>query len=186
MIIDDLSEPELVLWEAFPAARPVDLPGAVVRAEIIARLLLGGAERRAGQTPGLQLSGARITGRLDLSYAEVQHPLILKECDFEQAPILTAAHTGLIGLATSRLPGLQAADAVIGGGLRLEACVINGPLLLSGAQVSGTLGLSTGWNLHEFRHSALTHLGEAGASLLMLMAKSRHKKPENLLRYFKP
>ncbi|MEQ4725241.1 hypothetical protein [Nonomuraea sp. B19D2] len=47
-------------------------------------------------------------------------------------------------------------------------------------------GPSTGWDLHEFRHSALTHLGEAGASLLMLMAKSRHKKPENLRRYFKP
>ncbi|MGW4476028.1 hypothetical protein ACWENQ_40710 [Nonomuraea sp. NPDC004354] len=31
-------------------------------------------------------------------------------------------------------------------------------------------------DLHEFRHSSLTHLGEAGASLLMLMAKSRHKK----------
>ncbi|WP_433501765.1 tyrosine-type recombinase/integrase (plasmid) [Sphaerimonospora sp. CA-214678] len=47
-------------------------------------------------------------------------------------------------------------------------------------------GPGTGWDLHEFRHSALTHLGEAGASLLMLMAKSRHKKPENLRRYFKP
>jgi hypothetical protein len=32
----------------------------------------------------------------------------------------------------------------------------------------------------------LTHLGEQGASLLMLMAKSRHKKPENVRRYFKP
>ncbi|MDT0382879.1 site-specific integrase, partial [Streptomyces sp. DSM 42041] len=29
-------------------------------------------------------------------------------------------------------------------------------------------------------------LGEAGASLLMLIAKSRHKKPENVRRYFKP
>ncbi|MFD8218330.1 tyrosine-type recombinase/integrase [Streptomyces sp. NPDC059697] len=47
-------------------------------------------------------------------------------------------------------------------------------------------GPGTGWDLHEYRHSALTHLGEAGASLLMLMAKSRHKKPENLRRYFKP
>jgi hypothetical protein len=36
------------------------------------------------------------------------------------------------------------------------------------------------------RHSSLPHLGEAGASLLMLMAKSRHKKPENARRYFKP
>ncbi|MFB7468891.1 tyrosine-type recombinase/integrase [Streptomyces sp. NPDC056224] len=47
-------------------------------------------------------------------------------------------------------------------------------------------GPGTGWDLHEYRHSALTHLGEQGASLLMLMAKSRHKKPENLRRYFKP
>jgi integrase/recombinase XerC len=44
----------------------------------------------------------------------------------------------------------------------------------------------TGWDLHEWRHSGLTHLGEAGASLLMLMAKSRHKKAENVRRYFKP
>lgn len=43
-----------------------------------------------------------------------------------------------------------------------------------------------GWDLHEYRHSSLTHLGEAGTSLLMLMAKSRHKKPENVRRYFKP
>jgi integrase/recombinase XerC len=34
----------------------------------------------------------------------------------------------------------------------------------------------------EFRRSSLTHLGEQGASLLMLMAKSRHKKPENVRR----
>ncbi|WP_326686726.1 site-specific integrase [Streptomyces sp. NBC_01795] len=43
-----------------------------------------------------------------------------------------------------------------------------------------------GWDLHEWRHSGLTHLGEAGASLPMLMAKSRHKKPENVRRYFHP
>ncbi|MGW8366825.1 tyrosine-type recombinase/integrase [Streptomyces wedmorensis] len=47
-------------------------------------------------------------------------------------------------------------------------------------------GPGTGWDLHEYRHSSLTHLGEQGASLLMLMAKSRHKKPENVRRYFKP
>lgn len=44
----------------------------------------------------------------------------------------------------------------------------------------------TGWDLHEWRHTGLTHLGEAGASLLMLMAKSRHRKPENVRRYFHP
>jgi len=47
-------------------------------------------------------------------------------------------------------------------------------------------GPGTGWDLHELRHSGLTHLGESGASLLELMAKSRHRKAENLHRYFKP
>ncbi|MCA1185951.1 hypothetical protein LCD36_05755 [Saccharopolyspora sp. 6T] len=41
-------------------------------------------------------------------------------------------------------------------------------------------GPGTGWDLHEYRHSGLTELGVQGASLLMLMAKSRHKKPENV------
>jgi hypothetical protein len=47
-------------------------------------------------------------------------------------------------------------------------------------------GPGTGWDLHEYRHSGLSHLGEQSASLLMLMAKSQHKKPENVRRYFKP
>ncbi len=47
-------------------------------------------------------------------------------------------------------------------------------------------GPGTGWDLVEWRHSGLTHLSEGGASLLMLMAKSRHKKPENVRRYFHP
>ncbi|WP_344491971.1 hypothetical protein [Nonomuraea monospora] len=141
MITDDLFEPELVLWEAFPAARPVDLPGAPVRAETIARLLLGAQERVPGRTPGVHLSGARITGRLDLSHAEVQHPLILNGCEFEEAPVLTGARTGPVELTGSRLPGLRAADAVVGGGLRLEGCVFDGPVLLGGAHVAGTLDL---------------------------------------------
>ncbi|MGW5754424.1 tyrosine-type recombinase/integrase [Nocardia rhamnosiphila] len=51
---------------------------------------------------------------------------------------------------------------------------------------AATDGPGTGWDLHELRHSGLPHLGESGASLLELMAKSRHRKAENLRRYFKP
>ncbi|PFW98403.1 Tyrosine recombinase XerD [Nocardia farcinica] len=51
---------------------------------------------------------------------------------------------------------------------------------------TATDGPGTGWDLHQLRHSGLTHLGESGASLLELMAKSRHRKAENLRRYFKP
>ncbi|GGU64680.1 hypothetical protein GCM10010211_32180 [Streptomyces albospinus] len=53
-------------------------------------------------------------------------------------------------------------------------------------QHTALAGPGTGWDLHEWRHSSLTHLGERGASLLMLMAKSRHKKAENVRRCFKP
>lgn len=45
-------------------------------------------------------------------------------------------------------------------------------------------GPGAGRDLREYRHSGLTHLGDAGASLLMLVAKSRHKKTENVRRYF--
>lgn len=44
----------------------------------------------------------------------------------------------------------------------------------------------TGWDLHELRHSGLTHLGESGISLMLFMSKSRHKKEEHARRYFKP
>lgn len=48
-------------------------------------------------------------------------------------------------------------------------------------------GPGTGWDLHEFRHSALTHLGRTpGVNLLLLMAKSRHRKADSLRMYFHP
>jgi integrase len=45
---------------------------------------------------------------------------------------------------------------------------------------------SGGWTLHRLRHSALTHLAEAGESAIMLMAKSRHRSLQTLQRYARP
>jgi hypothetical protein len=74
-----------------------------------------------------------------------------------------------------------------------DVCPVTGLARLSYGQARALLdehtalrGPGTGWDLHEYRHSALPQLGEHGASLLKLMAKSRHKKPENVRRYFKP
>jgi len=44
----------------------------------------------------------------------------------------------------------------------------------------------TGWTLHQFRHSALTHLAEADVQLPLLMAKSRHRSLRTLQRYARP
>jgi len=48
-------------------------------------------------------------------------------------------------------------------------------------------GPGAGWDLHEFRHSALTHLGRTpGVNLPLPMAKSRHRKADSLLICFHP
>ena len=45
---------------------------------------------------------------------------------------------------------------------------------------------SSGWTLHQLRHSALTHLAEADVGLPLLMAKSRHISLRSLQRYARP
>ncbi|MGI5290922.1 tyrosine-type recombinase/integrase [Nonomuraea polychroma] len=41
-------------------------------------------------------------------------------------------------------------------------------------------------DLHQLRHSAATHLGEADVPLQLIMGKTRHKNPRTALRYVKP
>ncbi|MEV6341249.1 site-specific integrase [Nocardia vinacea] len=43
-----------------------------------------------------------------------------------------------------------------------------------------------GWDLHQLRHSAATHLGEANAGLQLIMAKGRWRNPRTAMRYIKP
>jgi integrase len=44
----------------------------------------------------------------------------------------------------------------------------------------------TGWDLHQLRHSAATHLGDQGVPLQLIMAKTRHRNPRTVMRYVKP
>ncbi|MDP1847889.1 MAG: site-specific integrase [Solirubrobacteraceae bacterium] len=44
----------------------------------------------------------------------------------------------------------------------------------------------TGWNLHQLRHSAATHLGNQKVPLQLIMAKTRHKSPRTAMRYVNP
>ncbi|WP_307832768.1 site-specific integrase [Planomonospora sp. ID91781] len=43
-----------------------------------------------------------------------------------------------------------------------------------------------GLDLHQLRHSAATHLGEAEVPLQLIMAKTRHKNPRTAMRYVQP
>jgi integrase len=45
---------------------------------------------------------------------------------------------------------------------------------------------AAGWELHQLRHSAATHLGEQGVPLQLIMAKTRHRTPRTAMRYVPP
>ena len=44
----------------------------------------------------------------------------------------------------------------------------------------------TGWQLHQLRHCAATHLGENNVPLQTIMAKTRHRNPSTAMRYIHP
>ncbi|MFG2679278.1 hypothetical protein [Streptomyces sp. NPDC048392] len=62
-------------------------PAASIRADVMAALLLGadtGHTHTPGDRPALRLTGARITGRLDLRFTETAVPVLLTDCRFDE------------------------------------------------------------------------------------------------------
>jgi hypothetical protein len=152
MNIEDLTPAERALWAAFPAGESVDLttgvpaddhPGdPVIRAEVLVALLVGAVEPAPGQIAAVRLSGARITGSLNLGHAEVAVPLALSGCTFDEAPHLYWASMSSVHLMRCALPGLVASGTRVDGHLWLEGSRITGGVWLDGAHVSGILNMS--------------------------------------------
>ncbi|MBT2206648.1 MULTISPECIES: hypothetical protein [Actinomadura] len=159
MNIEDLTPSERRLWEAFPRGESVDLgtgdpalddPGGTaywgqdrsVRAEVLVALLVGAVDPVPGQVPAVRLSGARVTGSLNLGHAEVHVPLALTGCAFDEAPHLYWASMNSVHLMRCRLPGLIASGTRVDGHLWLEGSRISGGLWLDGANITGILNMS--------------------------------------------
>ncbi|MFI6147939.1 membrane-associated oxidoreductase [Streptomyces sp. NPDC051109] len=151
MEINELTPAERRVWEAFPRGEGVDFrehpdengfggaqwgPERTLRAEVLSALLLNRVTP-AGQVPGLNVRGARITGKLDLKYAVVEHAIRLRACWFERKPLLYGARLRALVLSDSALPGLTAATLGVDLDLRLSCCRITGPVRLQGARISG-------------------------------------------------
>ncbi|MFJ5809358.1 membrane-associated oxidoreductase [Streptomyces sp. NPDC093093] len=153
MEIDELTPAERRVWDAFPRGEGVDFrpspdedssdggswgPERTLRAEVITALVLSGAPA-AGQVPGLNVRGARITGKLDLKYAVVPYGIRLRGCWFERKPLVHGAQLRALVLSDSTLPGLTGATVSVDVALRLSCCRITGPVRLQGARISGGL-----------------------------------------------
>ncbi|GGZ87673.1 membrane-associated oxidoreductase [Streptomyces subrutilus] len=155
MEINDLTPAERLLWEAFPRGGRVDFrtapdedaaggadwgPERTVRAEVVTALLLGGP-RAPGRVAGLNVRGARITGKLNLKFAVVEHAIRLRGCWFERSPLVYGAQLRALVLSDSAMPGLTATSVTIEVVLRLPCCTITGPVRLAGARIAGGLFL---------------------------------------------
>ncbi|MET9306736.1 oxidoreductase [Streptomyces cellulosae] len=173
MRLNELSTDERQLWSSFPKGGAVDLrdgaspEGPTVRAEVIAELLLGaGDEPARGERPALRLSGAHITGSLDVRFAEIRSPVVMADCRFDEAPLLQGAKFHEVVLTGCILPGLDVGTAQIDGRLVLSECRLSGPLRLTRAQIHGDVDLrDTVIRAPDGEAISAVHLGVGGTML---------------------
>ena len=155
MEINDLTPAETRVWHAFASGAPVDFrvtededpadgaswgPERTVRASVLRALLLDGPQED-GRVAALSLAGARVTERLDLQYATVDHPVRLRHCRFEEEPRFYGARLRELNLSESVLPGMMSHAVRVEGVLRLTRAQFGGMVRLAGAEVTGSLYL---------------------------------------------
>jgi cytoskeletal protein CcmA (bactofilin family) len=110
-----------------------------VRAELVRALLLGGEGMPRMHEKGLRLSGAWVTGTLDLEGCRIPRDIGLLDCRFDAVPVLRSAVIDTLSLDGSVLPGLNADRLEARGDLLFRSARVNGPIALKGARIEGDL-----------------------------------------------
>jgi hypothetical protein len=141
----DLTEAEQLLWKAFPRGARVDLGGSragtppVIRAEVIAALLLGAIPAEPGSAAGIRLRGASVTGPLELAGGTVTRPLVCEDCLFDAELSFADSSVRTVRILDSQLPGLDGTRLRLDGILDLTGSKIAGCVRLEHAKVRGQL-----------------------------------------------
>ena len=156
--VPDLTEPERSLWAAFPRGAWADLrtgdpaaddlefagrwgPSRIIRAEVIAALLLGACAAEPGHSPAVRLRGARISGRLDLMGATVSCALVCEYCHFDGEPRFVEASAKTVRIVASRLPGFNGTRMRLDGILNFSSSVVGSVTRLDQAKITGQVSL---------------------------------------------
>lgn len=116
-----------------------DDPARTVRAELLRFLILGGDDPSHMHEKGLSVSGARVTGLLDLEGCRIPRDIRLKDCSFDASPVLRSAIIDNLFLDGSALPGLQADRLEARGGVSICGATIIGEIRLCGARIGGNI-----------------------------------------------
>ncbi|HET6633652.1 MAG TPA: oxidoreductase [Streptomyces sp.] len=155
-----LTSAELWMWQAFRNGSELDLrsgepelddphgehawgPGRTVRARVIAMLLLGGGpEPLMGRVASLHLTGAYVTGALELSGGVIEPYFELRHCRFADEVMLPEARMTTARLVNCAIPRLEAARVHIEGDLHLPRCRIPNGIRLTDATIGTDLLLN--------------------------------------------
>ncbi|WP_269930957.1 hypothetical protein [Aminobacter sp. HY435] len=116
-----------------------DDPARTVRAELLRFLILGGEDESRLHEKGISVSGARVTGMLDLEGCRIPRDIRLKDCLFDASPVLRSAIIDNLFLDGSALPGLQADRLEARGSLSICGADVAGETRLFGARLGGNL-----------------------------------------------
>jgi hypothetical protein len=157
MDLGELTEGERRLWTAFPRGAAVDLgggdptrdeataddygPDRRIRAEVVAGLLLGMVDAERGRAARLVLSGARITGRLDLAGAVVPYGLRLERCWLDEPFEARDARLRVVTLAQCRVPEFNGMGMQVDGPVALTGSRLGG-IAMADATIAGRLHLT--------------------------------------------
>lgn len=123
-----MSAGERLLREAADSGTVVDLSGRrgqdrIVRAEVIAALVLGESIGDSQRVSAVRLVGAVISGELNLEHGQLRRPLMLRACRFASPVILDYARAQSIDLRESHFPRLHADGVRVSGNLDLRDAV---------------------------------------------------------------
>jgi hypothetical protein len=156
---EDFTESECEMWRAFRAGEVHDLrtgvpeldnpnvsrvwgPERTVRASTIARLLLDGPPADPGRVSCLKLSGARVSGQLNISGGRVAPYVELHNCQFEQQILMPECTFTTVRLVRCAIPRIEAARLHTQGDLHLPGCVVPGGIRLTDAHIGTDLLLN--------------------------------------------
>jgi hypothetical protein len=121
-------------------SRPVEHDAArIVRAPFLRFLMLGGDQDCRPHEKGVRISGAWITGILDLEACRVFRDIGLNNCHFEEPPVLRAAIINRLFLNGSSFAGLRAERLEARGGIYLRGALISDEVNISESRLGGNL-----------------------------------------------
>jgi hypothetical protein len=141
--LEELSDTERLVWDAFPTGRLVNLltgtaedddPAAgehwgedrQVRAEVLLALLSGAVRAEPGQAGVVNVQGARVVGSIGLPGATFSHAFSLNRCYIGDGIDLTAATTASVCLSNCHVGRVVVANMKISGTFILNGSHLTG------------------------------------------------------------